>query len=454
MKLLSIFFLLNCCISGIAQNVGIGTTTPAVANKLHVHGPGTDISVGISNGITTDGSLRGTRLRALNSDFFIINQEALGRIGLTTGGFERLTVSPDGNVGIGTTNPAPAYQIHAHGELPASEVSIGMTNSFTTDANLRGTRIRMNAYDFSIQNYEASGKIGFVTGGPGGIPRLTILPSGFIGINQPNPTELLHIEASTNNDDGIFINHTGSDADGMRVLMTGGSTNVMGINAGILNNSGGSFYAYAVRGRSGTGGPVLGDNLNYGVVGENLNTVAGSGVFGGTSAPAGTGYTSAGILGLNWSSTINDAFGVIGKSSGLSGAGVGGFTSSAGAVGVLGRTQVNNATAIKAEVRPGFSGTALDISNGAIKVSGTNRPVFIHATSAGNTTANYTIIPNTTLANSFTDILIVTPFWDAVYVNAPIGVYFEALDSTWRIFRQDLQPMPLNAKFNVLVFKQ
>jgi len=94
----------------------------------------------------------------------------------------------------------------------------------------------------------------------------------------------------------------------------------------------------------------------------------------------------------------------------------------------------------------------LNLENGSIKVSGTSRTAFQHVAVAGNIFGNETVIPNTTLANSATDMLFVTPVWEGVYVNAPIGVYFSA--GTWRIFRQDLANMPLNAKFNVLVVKQ
>jgi hypothetical protein len=112
-------------------------------------------------------------------------------------------------------------------------------------------------------------------------------------------------------------------------------------------------------------------------------------------------------------------------------------------------SQYGSAPALKVAAS---SGVGLELENGSIKVSGTNRTAFQHIATAGNILTNGTTIPNTTMANSATDLLIVTPYWDGVYMNTPIGVYFTA--GSWVIFRQDQLAMPVNAKFNVLVIKQ
>jgi hypothetical protein len=136
---------------------------------------------------------------------------------------------------------------------------------------------------------------------------------------------------------------------------------------------------------------------------------------------------------------------------GFSENGRGVYGNSVNGIGVLGWAD-NTLTGVAGLFYHFEGGTAIEISNGALKVSGTNRTVFQHVAAAGNVFGNETVISNTTLANSATDLLIITPFWDGVYVNAPIGVYFSA--GTWRIFRQDSGNMPLGAKFNVLVVKQ
>jgi Chaperone of endosialidase len=101
---LSVIFLLlkNCN----AQNVGIGITTPALAYKLQVHtAAGSDVSIGLTNGLTGPGNLRGTRLRAFDNDFAIVNQEPTGKIIMVTSNLDRLTLTPSGNIGIGISTP-------------------------------------------------------------------------------------------------------------------------------------------------------------------------------------------------------------------------------------------------------------------------------------------------------------------------------------------------------------
>ncbi|MBL7727218.1 MAG: hypothetical protein JNM68_06015, partial [Dinghuibacter sp.] len=279
--------------------------------------------------------------------------------------------------------------------------------------------------------------------------RLTILANGFIGINQLNPAYQLDVSSSASV--AVNINQTGSNSDGLAVRIAGGNINNRGIfvvnpaNASLPNN-----FSVGVHAISGSGPFFLSPTSNYGVIGESQNPVEGNGVMGISNSPS-PQLIQAAVVGNNFSNSAS-AYGIIGRSSGASGAGTVGHTSNATA-GLLGYAHITaTGPAIKSTSLPGSSLIGLELENGAIKVSGANPTAFRHAATAGNTTSNETIIPNTTQANSGSDMLIVTPFWDGTYVNAPIGVYFSA--GTWRIFRQDLQPMPVGAKFNVLVIKQ
>jgi hypothetical protein len=101
---------------------------------------------------------------------------------------------------------------------------------------------------------------------------------------------------------------------------------------------------------------------------------------------------------------------------------------------------------------------ALEITGG-IKVSGgsTNRAAFKIQAAAGDIFLNQLIIPNTTLANNITDMVMITHNYGAGATNnfvKPCGVYWEPGTSTWRIFVEDGTAMPVGITFNILVIKQ
>jgi hypothetical protein len=109
------------------------------------------------------------------------------------------------------------------------------------------------------------------------------------------------------------------------------------------------------------------------------------------------------------------------------------------------------------------SDTAVLIWQGGIKVHGagigTNTPVFIHKATAATIpvgSTQQTIIDNPLTNGAPNAILIVTPNYNPnstgnIINNHPIGVFYNG--TKWGIFNEDLQPMPLNATFNVLVVK-
>lgn len=105
------------------------------------------------------------------------------------------------------------------------------------------------------------------------------------------------------------------------------------------------------------------------------------------------------------------------------------------------------------------AGTALDIRNGKIKVTGaglgTTTPVFIHRATAANITSNYTVIDHPSCNGNPNAILIITSNWNPggvlpnVNNNHATGVWYTG--TRWAVFNQDLAAMPVNAAFNVLV---
>jgi hypothetical protein len=169
MKKLILLSLIAITIKTQAQNVGIGTPTPATAYKLHVHAdfPITDASIGITNSITTDGNLRGARLRQNASDFILHNYEATGKIKFSTNFNERMTIAPNGYVGIGSHDPTYAFDVRNN-----TRGSLFMENPITT-ANatvriLRGYDVS-DPYETAGLNVKASGDYAGVFGGLAGI---------------------------------------------------------------------------------------------------------------------------------------------------------------------------------------------------------------------------------------------------------------------------------------------
>ncbi len=96
----------------------------------------------------------------------------------------------------------------------------------------------------------------------------------------------------------------------------------------------------------------------------------------------------------------------------------------------------------------------LEVNNGFIRVSGTDKTAFKHTTAPANITANTSVI--TYASPSANDILIVTHNYSpaSTYLNKSYGVYWNAGLSKWAVYLEDVSPMPTNIVFNVLVIKQ
>lgn len=91
----------------------------------------------------------------------------------------------------------------------------------------------------------------------------------------------------------------------------------------------------------------------------------------------------------------------------------------------------------------------LDIGSAAIQVSGTSPAVFTITATAATTDL---VIPNTTMANSSTDILIVTHKLLSHKLNTSPGVYWTG--TNWVIFLEDFSNHTVGEQFNVMVIKQ
>jgi hypothetical protein len=278
-----------------------------------------------------------------------------------------------------------------------------------------------------------------------------------VGIGTTSPAHKLHISNDNSTINALHISQAGDGSSAVTIISTGLNTD--GVLVSNANNSNfGSNYVAGIRARVGTGGSPLGfpgTRGTFGIIAECLNETDGIGILG-ISHSSSPGIFEAAVVGYNFGTGGgSDAYGVVGITSGNSGAGVAGKSFMANAPGVLGIGVENNSTGIKAEIKAGFTGTSLEIKNGSVKVTGASKPVFQIAAvtgPGGNTIGNTLTIPKTTQANAYTDLLIVTPVYESVYLNKPIGVWWDGVN--WNIFTQDQSAMPNGAIFNVLVVKQ
>ncbi len=195
-----------------------------------------------------------------------------------------------------------------------------------------------------------------------------------------------------------------------------------------------------------------------------------TGVLGRVNAAAGGAY-AAGIRGVNHSLT-GDGAGVVGYQSGSGwgvygevhdhGIGVYGYVQAMNAVGVRGEAIANNAVGVSAVFSGPEPGTALSITNGAVAVSGTNRPGFVHVCSAANRVDSNITELNYPLLNGNANAVIIVTHQITVPAgggrpsshNAPIGVYYDVFRSRWQIHYENGATIPLDTKFNVWMVSQ
>jgi hypothetical protein len=132
-----------------------------------------------------------------------------------------------------------------------------------------------------------------------------------------------------------------------------------------------------------------------------------------------------------------------------SGAGVRGLTD--GGVGVEGHAE----SGIGVRAAHGRGGTALEIANGALRVSGSLRPAFVHESDGGNTSRDSTCIDHPLTNNQPEAMVLVTHRWGGSGVNVPaVGVFYEPGSRRWCIFTEGGSSMPMGVPFNVLVITQ
>ncbi len=128
-----------------------------------------------------------------------------------------------------------------------------------------------------------------------------------------------------------------------------------------------------------------------------------------------------------------------------------GVASAPGGAGGSFMTMSPTGTGLRA-VGDGADSTALQITNGAIKMTGTTRAAFEWTATAATISGHVTVLDHPLLNDNPNAIVIFSPMWEGVYNAHATAIYYNA--NRWKIFNQDFAAMPNNAKFNVLVIDQ
>ncbi len=185
-------------------NVGIGTQSPLAT--LHVKNTGATLSSMLLES-TSDvnkmdfsnkfGNIGYASVNISDIELGTASGNTLGKTHLSTGAVRRLSIDPQGNVGIGTQSPATTLHVKsastATSVLRLESGSSSNTVEYFTSTGKKGyTGVSNTDMDFGTPSGVAS-NLNFVTNG---VKQLTIRPNGFVGIGTNSPSTKLHIKGS------------------------------------------------------------------------------------------------------------------------------------------------------------------------------------------------------------------------------------------------------------------
>ena len=194
-----------------AGNVGIGTTSPR--EKLDVDGDivttwGNDRFVGLQyqqgaayqNGLLLHGDNRSTGLIAKGGT----GSTPYIWFGVSEGGnTERMRITKDGNVGIGTTSPGTKLHLADTSDV---YLTLESTNtSLSEEAAIKYSNFNTGAnYWWQGLNQSENWSLGYGTSFSSSTTKLFVSTSGNVGIGTTSPQAALHVNSGVANTFAVF----------------------------------------------------------------------------------------------------------------------------------------------------------------------------------------------------------------------------------------------------------
>lgn len=236
--------------SGVTGNVGIGTNTPS--SKLHIFGN----TLVEGSSLTIDNDFASLYLKSGNSNkaylqlrdpnfdmrLGTVGFNTTGKVFIQTNGTDRLTVAPDGLVGVGTVNPTERLHVNGNilssGRVDANGVIEGAGLSSSGSLYVNGTSLLQGAVTGNVTasftgNINSNASISI--NDPAAILQLksSNVDKGFVQLSGEN----LRIGTNSGNTTGnIVFRNDGTDIMEMRKNGTGSwlQLNANGVSNGVL----------------------------------------------------------------------------------------------------------------------------------------------------------------------------------------------------------------------------
>ncbi len=218
----------------------------AASTSLYVLGSGNEYGqlAHLGSGYTTNGLLTPNLSWLTGSDTILIGTRNANDLIFHTNGFavgnERMRITSNGKVGIGTTAPAQIL------EVSSSTTNLGrirLTQTSTTSGGASGLEFygytgSSTTFGGGIFRNQSTNAISLYTGADVVNPRLTILDAGSVGIGTDTPTEFFHVKKDQNIATAVVVENesTGTSAYASYEARNGTSVNEA-TRLGVLSSS-------------------------------------------------------------------------------------------------------------------------------------------------------------------------------------------------------------------------